>query len=368
MQPSRIARNSEDTLVGGEPKPDDSWITFLSRRSGANILYKMRPNGDELTPVFGGEISNVPGFSPGQTLYREPHWSRLSPDRSFYLSWTIDRILTPENSPGSASYMIHLGCVHGGPTRVLSPNYQTGEVFCWAPDSQRIAYSRFTGSDGRSSRGPGPPSTQVVVATVDGSHEEVVLEKPGFWIACDWSPDGRNLLLLYWPTNSTVYGRSDLIEFDLFTAMEQKARFAELRPGDHFASGSSIEFSCLRSLTDGQPVSSFHNSARYSPSGTKIAVTFSRRMRAIDLEHYELGIWDVASATLESAVHYSNGLRGPICWSPDETQILFSRPPAPACPRDPQGSLVERDLEIWAIRSDATEARFLTSGWSPDWR
>ena len=75
----------------------------------------------------------------------------------------------------------------------------------------------------------------MVVIGVDGSHEEVVLEKPGFWTACDWSPDGRKLLLLYEPTRSPRFGRSDLIELDLIAARHQRGRMAELRPGDDFA-------------------------------------------------------------------------------------------------------------------------------------
>ena len=39
LQPSRITRNSEDTLVGGEPKPDDSWITFYCSGAEGKIRW-----------------------------------------------------------------------------------------------------------------------------------------------------------------------------------------------------------------------------------------------------------------------------------------------------------------------------------------
>ena len=68
---------------------EGSWITFLSHRSGGNRLYRMRPDGSEVAPIFGGELRGVPGLSEGQTLYRQPHWSRQSPDRTLFLSWTI---------------------------------------------------------------------------------------------------------------------------------------------------------------------------------------------------------------------------------------------------------------------------------------
>src|SRR4051794_41802207 len=65
-------------------EPAGSWITFLSRRSGGNLLYKMRPDGSEVTPIFGGDLKDVPGLPPGLTLYREPHWTRQSPDRRVF--------------------------------------------------------------------------------------------------------------------------------------------------------------------------------------------------------------------------------------------------------------------------------------------
>jgi len=185
------------------PDSDGAWITFLSHRAGNNLLYRMRPDGSELTPIFGGELSDVPGLKSGQILYRQPHWTRQSPDRRFFLSWARDISLPEENQGSPLQYMIHLGRTDGGPTRVLAPVGR--EVFCWSPDSRQFAHSRGTGPDPLCVTGLAPrvPSTQVVVAAVDGSHEKVVLEKPGYWTACDWSQDGTKLLLLYEPRAPT---------------------------------------------------------------------------------------------------------------------------------------------------------------------
>ncbi len=49
------------------PGHQDSWITFLSRRSGANLLYRMHPDGSDLTPIFGGELGEVPGLREDQS-------------------------------------------------------------------------------------------------------------------------------------------------------------------------------------------------------------------------------------------------------------------------------------------------------------
>jgi Tol biopolymer transport system component len=359
----------EDSCVVLQSKGNDSWITFLSHRSGKNVLYKMRPDGDELAPIFGGALAESPGLADDRVLYREPHWSRLSPDRAYFLSWATDRLIPSEPCEARTTFMIHLGRTDSSPTRVLAYDCYTSEVFCWAPDSRTVAYSRFAGPDSRTVTGLGPrvPSTQVVVAGIDGSRGEVVLEKPGFWHACDWSPDGRKLLLLYWPTNSPVYGRSDLIEFDIIIAREQEAKFKDLGVVHDHASSRSIEFSSLKSLTDAQPISTFLESARYSPSGEQIAMTFTRRMRSIELLHHELGVWDVASETLRPIAKYTEGLRGPICWSPDGTQIAFSRPLASDDQRENLADPDSRGLGIWTIRPDGSGERFLTTGWSPDW-
>ena len=73
---------------------------------------------------------------------------------------------------------------------------------------------------------------------------------------------------------------------------------------------------------------------------------------------------DVASRRLRTIAKYAEGIRGPICWSPDGKEILFSR----HLPAGDQREKVPDGLGIWAIRPDGTGARFLTTGWAPDWR
>ncbi len=64
---------------------------------------------------------------------------------------------------------------------------------------------------------------------------------------------------------------------------------------------------------------------------------------------------------------YKDGLRGPICWSPDGTEILFSRP-LPAGDKREASKEEDNGLGLWAIKPDGSGARFLSTGWSPDWR
>jgi len=52
------------------PDPEGTFITFLSHRSGRNLLHRMRSEGGNLTPIFGGELQDVPWLAKGLTLHR----------------------------------------------------------------------------------------------------------------------------------------------------------------------------------------------------------------------------------------------------------------------------------------------------------
>ena len=84
IQFSSIAGNS---VLADEPKAKlEGWITFVSHRSGSNLLYRMRPDGTELTAILGGKLEEVPTVDDGVTIVQEPHWTCLSPDRKYFAS------------------------------------------------------------------------------------------------------------------------------------------------------------------------------------------------------------------------------------------------------------------------------------------
>ena len=210
--------------VKGTATAAGDWITFLSHQSGQNLLYKIRPDGSEVIPIFGGEQKGMPGLSEGMTWFREPHWTRQSPDGKYFLSWAIDRgPVHRYRSP--PRFLLHLGRTSGGPTRLLTPD--SGEVFTWAPDSRQFAYARSLWGHPATINHPVDPRTELVVAPLDGSFESVVLDRAGVWSPADWSPDGTRLLVSYMSSPVLQRTSTALFELDLREAEAAMKRSRE---------------------------------------------------------------------------------------------------------------------------------------------
>jgi hypothetical protein len=122
------------------------------------------------------------------------------------------------------------------------------------------------------------------------------------------------------------------------------------------------------------------NKARYSPNGKFIAVEFADRdkMYAPNDNEFErsngmrylgkLAVLDVATGRFSTIMDDSDGLRGPICWSPDGEEVLFSRYLANGDDREKLAGKKQLGLAIWAIGKDGRNPHMITTGWSPDWR
>jgi hypothetical protein len=173
----------------------ETWITFLTHRTGSNLLYRMRPDGSDCKPIFGGPIKGAPGVNEGMTLYREPHWTWQSPDRKYFASWAWDSFRPQGKSTVPPRFRLHLGRSDGtGPVRLLTPVCQ--EAAAWSPGSERVAYAVVT--DKESSAHPNPARmTRIYVVGIDGTSEDMIFEQPGNWTPQDWSPDGKKLLLTH---------------------------------------------------------------------------------------------------------------------------------------------------------------------------
>jgi hypothetical protein len=342
---------------------------FLSHRTGNNVLYRMRPDGTEVTPVFGGEVKDVPGLGEGATWHREPHWSRLSPDGRLFLSYAIDRGFPAARHRAPPRFLVHLGRTAGGPTRILTPD--AGEVFAWSPDGRAFAYARSLWGHPATISHPVPPRTQVVVARIDGSAEDVVLDRPGAWVPHDWSPDGKRLLLSYQSSPILQRARSAVFELDLAAA--QAAATAGRAPAAGGPAGDP-EGGGLRAVLP--PAAGLGKTCRYAPDGKSVAWVGSALVPKddglIDPKAFAGGfaveVHDLAAGRTRPAHQGADVFGGPICWSPDGREILFARfadPDAAAQPDpDPAGDV----LAIWAVRPDGTGLRKVGDGWCPDWR
>lgn len=346
-----------------------SWITFLSQRSGDSLLYRMRPDGTECQPIFGGPIKDAPGIADSLTLYREPHWTWQSPDQQFLVSWATDTFRPRDASRSRSLFSLYLARADGlGPARILAP--LCAEAAAWSPDSKRIAFACSSADVelGASDAGR-PKTTRIYVVAIDGTADEMIFEQTGYWQPEDWSPEGQKLMLLdYQRTSANIY-RSNLVELDLNFVKRSQETAAPLQQWQR-----SLVHRMKPLLGEAVPVA-LHG-GRYSPDGRWIAtISFPKEQKVTEWRtlDFELGVIDRTNYSYQKVARYPTGLRGPICWSPDSQWILFSRPMKADESKDkfavaPHSANPESELGIWMIRFDGTDERFLTPGWSPDWR
>ena len=359
-------------LGGSKPPRKDSWITFLSHRSGDNLLYRMRPDGTDCKPIFGGPVKDAPGFDDGMTLYLEPHWTWQSPDRKYFVSWARDSVRPEAKSTMRVRFRLHLGRADGtGPVRLLTPVCM--EAAAWSPDNKRLAYALLNDNEASAHRTPAR-MTRIYVVAIDGTTEDKIFEQPGHWTPQDWSPDGKRLLLTHGEIINSKLMRSELVELDM-EHVEKVLKHARRNTFED-RQWQNSDTSELLGPVLGQAAPVEPTSARYSPDGKLIAVTAIRKAerpgawKALD---FELGVIDRAKATYRKVVRHDDGLRGPICWSPDSSEVLFSRPLKAGDKRERPipgdgGVYEEHGLGLWAIKPDGTGERLLTTGWGPDWR
>lgn len=98
-------------------------VTFISHRSGKNLLYRMSIDGSDVKPIFGGALKDIPVLNSDVLLYREPHWSRQSPNGEYFLSWAYDKGLPYSKYQGLVSPLVTHRIKCGLPVRPsgLSP-------------------------------------------------------------------------------------------------------------------------------------------------------------------------------------------------------------------------------------------------------
>jgi Tol biopolymer transport system component len=372
------------------PNPsNDSWITFVSHRSGANLFYRMHPDGSELSVIFGGEIAKGPPIPENASLLRSPHWSRQSPNGRYFLSWAEDTganegvdAYTTDASGGESAvpqtsyepnvqFMLYLGATTQTWTIVAEPNAEG--VFAWSPDSKRFVFAIHHNRHPNSSYlRAGAPTSQIVVQDIDRTKREAILDSAGIWSPSDWSPDGKKLLLQFAPhsSSSSRDSTSELYELDLVAFQEKRKRSQGTVAADAV---TFLAQTFLKELT-GEAKKPRFSCARYSPDGKSIAAVRylepwyghdrgrARRSELVLIDCNSLDIKSIA----ESPKEHPDGLRGPICWSPDGRHVLCSRKLDEA--ESQTNEKTRAGLAIWSIPVVRGEPRLITTGWSPEWR
>ncbi len=337
---------------------NNGWITFLSHRSGGNLLYKMRPDGTALTPIFGGELKGVPSIPAGMVYYREPHFAYQSPDGRSFLDWALDACSKDDNLGrplGRPIVQLHLGTLGGGPTRVVAAQTVT-EDFAWSPDSKRFIYSEIYETRSLSGKMIYTPKQFKMFdeSAPNNTQDQIILEKSLLWEICDWSPDGKNLLFLVASDIDIAEATCQLVQFNFANASEMRKRMPFILTEDNI---KELDSNLRTVMTEKKGVRIL--GGRYSPNGKQIVTAIMT-----GLNNIKLVLIDVDSGNVRDIISYPDGLRGPYCWSPDGSEILFSRHLAEYdVPEKMSGG-----LGTWAIRPDGSHARFITTGWSADWK
>jgi hypothetical protein len=329
-------------------------ITFLSHRTGDNLLYKMRPNGTDIKAFYGGEIRNMPANSSDVKMMLQPHWTLLSPNRKFFASWVYEVGAPLEKWKGFSRPFLIVGTLDGNWTRVV--NADCHEEFAWSSDSKKLAFSHFyPGNDQEHKLQSSLRSSQIITCGIDGSNEEVVLEQPGILAVLDWSPDGKRLLLSRRYGDSKPNRSADLFELELASK--------KCRP--YILEGSQdTDVVGARYSPDGKKIAIFYIDSNKGYAANEVAkdeIGKARMMRLLA----KLALIDRDGKNRRVVADFPDGMRGPFCWSPKGDQLLVVR----YLPKEDQREKFEAEhgTSIWRVPIDGSSPSFVTTGWGPDW-
>jgi len=348
-------------------------ITFLSHRTGHNVLYTMHPDGSQITPVLGGPVSDQPVFTKGVTMFRSPHWTRQSPNGKYFASWVYEEGHPFSKWQGDLRAMLWVGDLQGTWTRILNPDCT--ELFAWSPDSRQIAWStNFADSRIRFRQKNQAELSRIYVAGIDGSHSRQVMEKEGSWLVEDWSPDQQRLLITH-PSDGAELNDSRCELYELLLSETSPAQ-----DSDSQDKTSQSEKKILKRISFSAE-NLVISSARYAPDGKSLALVVYNpenmyasnlaaddewgRMRMMRLLG-KIAVLSLDTGEVKVIFDPDYGLRGPICWTADGKEILFSRYLSPNDVREKFQSDKSHGLAIWAINRQGKKPRFITTGWSPD--
>jgi len=315
--------------VGPQWSPDGTRLLFLCRwdSSSANYVLPVRDLIDFGPVGFarnnGGEvcIANADGtglrrLTSTRARAAAPTWSPDGTEIAFASR------ATPVGAP-SGAVGIFVVDVATGKTRVLSRN-GADDLPAWSPDGSRISFTR---------------NGAIVVVPAAGAPRTLTRPRSGDDLGPSWSPDGSRLAF-------TRYTENDVRETWVMNANGSTKRRLARSPAVDELDSIGLDFT-----------------PRWSPDGTRLAVTTGRETKASGwLRVSIVGATGGAAheATPRTSLPRAIGSLFPT-WSPDGSQITFLT--------DFDG----RDFEIHSVAPNGSELVRLTSdaseqfepGWQP---
>ena len=143
-------------------------LTSLSHRSGYNQIYTSHSDGSKAQPSFGGPTTGVPSFNDSYTMFREPHWTRQSPDGKYFALWVYETGKPYSEFQGTLRPMLVVGDIQGSWMRIVNPDCQ--EWFAWSPDSKQLAITILSTDHYRGTLQNRTEATEICVSGIDGSN------------------------------------------------------------------------------------------------------------------------------------------------------------------------------------------------------
>jgi hypothetical protein len=183
--------------------PDGKWIAFsaFSPRDGHNAIYRIRPDGSDLTQLnqAQGDQTNptwsADGLTIGYTMLNDLWLGGIDGSAPVQLTHNTFRLNLASLSP-DGKWIVFTADTDDGPelftTRVdgtggnqLTRSPFSGTVPVWAPDSSEIAFTGYMNSQA--------PETMFQVR-LDGSSPERLAQSGLDQTFLAWSPDGKSFV------------------------------------------------------------------------------------------------------------------------------------------------------------------------------